>query len=201
MKEHLENAKGNARYTSHVVQNQLITICGNLICAKLLENIRTACFYSVIADKAADSANVEQLSLSIRFVQSNAPCEKYLGFLKCEAGTTGEAIATMILKQLEEWQLEPQLLLGQAYDGAGAMAGLSKGVAARIYAKYPKAIYSHCASHRLNLCIVKCCSIREVNNMMQTADSISHFFKYSQKGNFLWRSGLRLFSRMKNDTN
>ena len=52
-----------------------------------------------------------------------------LWFLKCEAGTTGEAIAKMILTQLEEWQLEPQLLWGQAYDGAGAMAGLTKGVA------------------------------------------------------------------------
>ena len=33
-----------------------------------------------------------------------------MGFLKCEAGTTGDAIANMILTQLEEWQLEPQLL-------------------------------------------------------------------------------------------
>ena len=39
MKNHLENANGNARYTSHVVQNQLITICGDLIREKLLENI------------------------------------------------------------------------------------------------------------------------------------------------------------------
>ena len=181
LKEHLENPKGNARYTSHVIQNQLITICGDLIRNKLLESIRTARFYSIIADEATDSANIEQLSLSIRYVQNDAPCEKFLGFLKCEAGTTGEAIANMILTQLDEWQLEPQLLRGQAYDGAGAMAGQAKGVAARIRAKYPKASYSHCASHRLNLCIVKCCSIREVSNMMQTADSISRFFKYSPK--------------------
>ena len=110
LKEHLQNPKGNARYTSHVIQNQLITICGDLIRAELLKSIRTARFFSVIADEATDTANVEQLSLSIRFVQNNAPCEKFMGFLKCEAGTTGEAIANMILTQLEEWQLEPQLL-------------------------------------------------------------------------------------------
>lgn len=61
------------------------------------------------------------------------------------------------------------------------MAGHTKGVAACIRAEYPKASYSHCASHRLNLCIVKCCNIREVNNMIQTADSISRFFKHSPK--------------------
>ena len=92
-----------------------------------------------------------------------------------------KAISDMILTQLENWRLEPQLFRGQAYDGAGAMPGLSKGVAARICAKYLKATYSHCASHKLNLCIVKCCSIREVSNMIQTADSISRFFKYSPK--------------------
>ena len=112
LKGHLENPKGNARYTSYGIQNQLITICGDLIRAKLLRSIRTARFFSIVADEATDLANIEQLSLSIRFVQNGAPCERFMGFLKCEAGTTGEAIANMILTQLEEWQLEPQLLRG-----------------------------------------------------------------------------------------
>ena len=49
---------------------------------------------------------------------------------------------------------------------------LGRGVAAPIRDKHPKALYTHCAVHRLNLCVVKCCSIREVNNVMQTADSV-----------------------------
>ena len=61
------------------------------------------------------------------------------------------------------------------------MAGKSKGVAFRILSKYPKALYVHCAAHRLNLCVMKCCSIREVSNMMQTADKISRFFSNSPK--------------------
>ena len=74
-----------------------------------------------------------------------------------------------------KWQLHPQLLCGQAYDGAGAMAGKSKGAASRIMQKYPKALY---AAH---LCVMKCCSIREVSNMMDTADKISRFFNNSPK--------------------
>ena len=73
------------------------------------------------------------------------------------------------------------LLRGQAYDGAGAMAGCSKGVATWIQDKYPKALYIHCAAHCLNLCVVKCCSIREISNMMGTADSVVRYFKYSPK--------------------
>lgn len=84
-----------------------------------------------------------------------------------------------IISNLAVWQLQPHLLRGQAYDGAGAMSGLSKGVAARITSKYPKALYTHCASHHLNLCVVKCCSVKEINSMMQTADSVSQFFSNS----------------------
>ena len=59
-------------------------------------------------------------------------------------------------------------------------AGSAKGVATRIHNQYPKAIYTHCAAHHLNLCIVKCCSIQEISNMMDVADSVVRF-KYSPK--------------------
>ena len=181
LKEHLKTAGRNAIYTSKEIQNEMITVCGTIIQNKLLQRIREARFYSLIADEATDSANDEQLSISIRFVENGTPNEKFLGFHECRSGVTGEAIAGDILEQLTEWQLEPQLLRGQAYDGAGAMAGRSKGAAARITSQYPKAVYTHCAAHRLNLCVVKCCSVREVSNMMQTADAVARFFSNSPK--------------------
>ena len=147
-----------------MIQNQMIIICGYIIRNKLLEKIQKAGFFSVIADEATDTANDEQLSISIRFVDCGSPCEKFLTFHECQSGVSGEAIADDILTKLVEWQLQPQLLRGQAYDGAGAMAGKSKGVASHIHSKYPKALYTHCASHGLNLCVMKCCTIREVSN-------------------------------------
>lgn len=61
------------------------------------------------------------------------------------------------------------------------MAGKSRGAAAHIMEQYPKAIYTHCMAHRLNLCIVKCCSLRDVDNMMQIADKVVRFFGNSPK--------------------
>lgn len=49
---------------------------------------------------------------------------------------------------------------GQSYDGAGNMAGSIRGAAAIVRASYPFALYTHCASHRLNLCVMKACSIQ-----------------------------------------
>ena len=45
-----------------------------------------------MADEATDSTNTEQLSISVRFVDGGAH-EKFLGFLPCESGVTGDAIA------------------------------------------------------------------------------------------------------------
>lgn len=93
---------------------------------------------------------------------------------------SGKAIADDILSYLVKWQLQPELLCGQAYDGAGAMAGKTKG-AARISEKYPRALFTHCVSHRLTLCVVKCCNILEISNVMDKADSVIRFFNNSPK--------------------
>ena len=99
----------------------------------------------------------------------------------CNRSYWGGHCCDYILLKLKKWQLQLNFLRGQAYDGAGAMAGKSKGAAACITAKHPKVLYTHCASHRLNLCVVKCCSIREISNMMQSADKVSQFFSNSLK--------------------
>ena len=107
--------------------------------------------------------------------------ERFLAFSECLTGVTGHAIADHILRLLVDWQLSASNIRGQTYDGAGAMAGKSRGAAARIQEAFPKAIYTHCAAHAPNLCVVKCCSIAEIKNMMDTAESICRFFSNSPK--------------------
>ena len=46
-------------------------------------------------------------------------------------------------------------LRGQAYDGARNMSGRTKGASTLISEQYPLALYLHCASHYLNLVVVK----------------------------------------------
>ena len=117
--------------------------------------------------------------------------EEFLGFFECTSGVTGEALAEDILGKLEkDWQLNIQMFCGQGYDGAGAMAGKRKGVVARIMTKYPKALYTHCASHVLNLCIVEATNIVYVRNMMDVASCVARFFNNSPKRQLLLENSL-----------
>ncbi|XP_025405273.1 uncharacterized protein LOC112679614 isoform X1 [Sipha flava] len=70
---------------------------------------------------------------------------------------TGENLANTIVQKLKEIGLSLEFLRGQGYDGGANMSGKYCGVQARILNLQPKAIYTHCASHRLNLTLIKAC--------------------------------------------
>lgn len=86
----------------------------------------------------------------------------------------GEATVENITRKLPNWQLELTNLCGRAYDGANA--GATKGAAAHILQQYSKALFTLCADHMLNLCMVKCFSVLKVSNATELPDSSVCFF-------------------------
>ena len=79
----------------------------------------------------------------------------------------------------DKYGLDMINLRGQCYDGAGNMSGVRNGLAARVTQEFPKAVYTWCSSHKLNLCVVKSCDITEVRNMIDKATEVAIFFNYS----------------------
>ena len=90
-------------------------------------------------------------------------------------------IADKIKFTLEKLTLGFNDLRRQGYDGAGNMSGKYRGAAAIIQHDYPKALYVHCVSHVLNLCVVAACSIQATQNMYGVVEEICLFFNYSTK--------------------
>ncbi len=80
LSKHFESASSRCTYTSKTIQNELIIVCGSYISEKI---------FSVIADEATDSANCEQLSMVLRFVDADMNIrEEFLGFTECKDGVT-----------------------------------------------------------------------------------------------------------------
>ena len=116
--------------------------------------------FSVFADEATDVSSKDQMPLVLRFVNKEGNIrEDFIMFILCENGVSGEAIADSIVSEIRNLSLDMNNCCGQGYGGAGNMAGKYQGAAARIQRQYPLANYVHCASHRLNLCIVSSCQI------------------------------------------
>ena len=183
IREHLSTAARNATYTSNTVQNQIITVLADQVTTSIIDKVKAAKWFTVIADEVTDVANREQLSIVLRYVDiaTLTVREDLVGFFECDTGISGRSLSEKIKSTLTELGLDLSCLRGQAYDGAGNMAGSVNGAAALIRAEYPLAIYLHCASHCLNLAVVKSLEVTSVRNMMGVIGKVYQFFDVHPK--------------------
>ena len=69
LRTYLERAPRNALYTSKNIQNEMISVIGSAI-QDIIEEIHAAKFFTILADEVTDCANLEQISVAIRFIDS-----------------------------------------------------------------------------------------------------------------------------------
>ena len=182
LKKHFETAPRNATYRLKTIQNEMIETVGNYIVSKIMAEVSESKIFSVMADKAADVTNKENLSLLIRFVDSSHNIrEEFVGFRECGEDLSGESIKDLIIKSISDIGLSIDGCQRQGYDGAGNMAEKYVGAPTLIQRQFKNAIYIHCMNHRLNLCVANTCSQQLVKNMMTTIRKLSEFFNNSPK--------------------
>lgn len=88
----------------------------------------------------------------------------------------------MIKDVLLQLQIPTSKLRGQCYDGCGTMAGKKSGVATRIQQEEPRAIFTHCYGHALNLSVgdtIKSCKV--MKNSLDTCFELIKLIKWSPK--------------------
>lgn len=158
------------KYTSGDIQNEIPKIMSTHIVRRVASAICTARFFTIMADETTDATNVEQLVICFRWVdQSLEAHEDFIGMYAIES-TEASVILRSIRDILMRLNLSLSKVRGQCYVGASAMAGATGGVAAQILHEEPKAIYTHCYGHALNLA----CSdtVRQCSLMRSSLDIV-----------------------------
>lgn len=183
LKEHLETCSENAKYTSAQTQNELIALCSEKIKEQIVKDVNASYAFSIIADETADIAGTEQLSLGVRFVSNKyegkaTVREEFLGFVPLNE-LNAEAISKTILSYLSKIGIDMSNMIGQGYDGCSVMSGKVGGVAKLIREKYPKAMYLHCSSHKLNLVVNDLNQVQDIRNACGIIKEIIRFFRES----------------------
>lgn len=141
------------------IQNELINLLGNAVKQTILNRIQQAKYFSVIFDCTPDISHNEQTSLMIRYVHEDPEDsgkitieESFIAYRIAEE-TTGEALADLMFKEIAECGLNMKNCRGQGYDNGANMAGIHKGVQARVREDFPLAFFVPCGCHSLNLVI------------------------------------------------
>lgn len=78
LSQHLETAPGNAKYLSLIIQNDMISCCGEEIRNCIVRRIQKSKYFSVLADETADISGTEQLPIYIHYVSESDHFEIFL---------------------------------------------------------------------------------------------------------------------------
>ena len=78
----------NGTYQSHDINNEIIQSMANQLLRGLLDEFRSAEWYSLIADETRDASGAEQLGISLRWVDSSYTVhEDFIGLIQVEQQT------------------------------------------------------------------------------------------------------------------
>ena len=155
----------SSKYVSHDMQNEFIKFMALSILREIAECIQKSTFFSVMCDECTDSSNREQLV--------------------CTRLMTSQHIPLSVLSEiymLVRMNFSLSRCRGQCYDGAANMKGGNTGVAKQLLDEEPRALYTHCYGHALNL------AVEDAGKTLQSDEGctghhyeVSKLVKYSPK--------------------
>jgi hypothetical protein len=146
----------NAKYTSPLIQNEVIGIMSHTVTKKISEEVNSADvpFYSIMADSTRDCNNGEAISIALRYISNGNLKESILSIEKAEK-LDAEYLSNLILETLKKHNVKLNNMLSQCYDGASVMRGAKKGIRSLIQQKLKRKIpYLHCFNHQLHLIVI-----------------------------------------------
>ena len=106
--------------------------------------------------------------------------EDFIGLYKLEK-TDAKSITAAFKDTLMRLQLSMNNCRGQCYDGCSTMAGAKGGVAAMIKSEEPRALFTHCYGHSLNLAVSDTLKKKILKDATDTLIEVTKLIKKSPK--------------------
>ena len=175
------------KYTSHDVQNEMLSIMAQQVLRHIASQLQRAVFFTIMVDETTDCSNKEQVVLAFRWVDEDlAAHEEFVGLYLTD-NITSAALVAIIEDTILRMNIKLEHCRGQCYDGASTMCGAKKGVATVIANKESRAIFTHCYGHALNLGVgdtIKQCHL--MKSGLEAVMEISKLIKKSPKRDALF---------------
>lgn len=166
----IARASKNAKYTSHDIQKQILHVLSMRVQNAIREQIGVA-KYCIIVDEARDESKREQMSIVLRFVDTNGFIqERFFGIVHV-SDTAALTLKNAIYSVLAHYNLDVQNIIAQGYDGASNMRGEFNGLQALIVKDCKSAYYVHCFAHQLQLALVA--ASKHVTHIHQFFDKLT----------------------------
>jgi len=128
-KNHMDSSPRNALYSSNRIQNDIITALYNYFKRKLsllLQNKKI----SIIAEETSDVGHHEQMSIVIRYFDSNLnkPVEHFVCLQRLTTVDAQSIFNSLNYVLVNKLSLNWSSVVGVCFDGAATMSGFINGV-------------------------------------------------------------------------
>ena len=153
-----------------------------------------------MVDETTDVTNKEQVTVVMRRIDEKFEVfEEFLG-LYSVSSIDAASLFSVIRDTLVRLNLPLIKIRGQCYDGCITMSGSRSGVAKRVKDEEPRAVFTHCYSHSLNLAAND--SVKKSNFMnraLETTHEITKLIKLSPKRDAIFHQ-MKFESDLSSDT-
>ena len=169
-------------YTSLDIHNEIVELMSSHVLRVIANDLRKSPFLSIMIDETRDCANTEQVTVVVRMVTYEFDVhEQFLGMYGAPS-VDAQTLTTAIKDVFERFNFSFNKLRGQCYDGASAMSGAKSGLARRILEIEPRALFTHCYGHSLNL--AACDTMKQIKllkDALGVHSLITKLLKYSPR--------------------
>ena len=180
--------KKTGKYTSAEIQNEILKLMALEVLRKIAKNLHNATFYTVMIDETTDCSTNEQVVVCFRWVDDDLNVyEEFVGLHQVD-NISADTLVAVIKDTLLRLNLTLSKVRGQCYDGAANMTGSKSGVATQIRAEQPKAVFTHCYGHSLNLACadsIKRCKV--IKEALETTYEITKLVKMSPRRSAIFK--------------
>ena len=116
LKKHFAQMAGNAKYTSPIIQNEILGIASTMVVEELVAEANES-FISVVADESCDISGKKQPSIVLKYTKGEKVNESFTEFVEMSS-VSAELISAAVLAHLSRIGVDLPKLVGQGYDGA-----------------------------------------------------------------------------------
>jgi len=182
--------KRTDKYTSHDMQNDMLKAMAQMVLIKITYKLHNATFFSIMADETTDGSNREQVVIVLRYVDDSdfSVHEEFIGLYSVPS-IDSDTLVSILKDTLLRLNLPLSKVRGQCYDGASNMSGIKNGVATQICKEEPRAVYTHCYGHSLNLAAADAIKKSKVIKFaLATTHEVTKLIKYSPRRDSLFQN-------------
>ena len=187
------------KYTSPEIQNTILRVMAMRILRDITTCLQSSPFITVMMDETTDVTNKEQATIVFRSVSHDFEVnEEFLGLYEVPA-IDASTLKGVMMDALCRMNIPISKVRGQCYDGASTMQGARSGVAKRIMDEEPRALYTHCYGHSINLAVNDAIKrSKPMKNALETTHEISKLIKFSPRREGIFQ-GLKSSHDLNND--